>query len=446
MAATNRRRFLTALATASVLPWESVVLSGEPPQVGNPRSTSGDDAHEPDWQRQLTISVGRDHGDLRGHDQRVIQAAVDYVARLGGGTVKILPGEYRFRNAVYLASGVRLLGSGSDSVLVKEPSVTVPLAEDSDWYDQEITLSDDRGFQLGDGVCLRTKNPHNGSTEVLKRTLIARHGRRFKLDRALRKNLWLSGKPTCSSLFPLFSGEHIRNVTIEGLTFDGNRQNHEHLDGNYGGCIWLQDCNRIHMRRLIAHHNNGDGISWQICHDVVVEDCHSHDNADLGLHPGSGSQRPIIRNNLIERNGIGIFWCWGVRYGLAEGNRVFDSGNYGISIGHNDTDNRMRNNHVERSGKVGILFRDDSRGKDFWPNRNHLENNQIIDSGSGGEGIGIDLQGKTKQIVIAGNQVRETRKPAGRIGIRIGPHTQNIQLLKNQFSGLDREVEDQRAS
>jgi len=37
---------------------------------------------------------------------------------------------------------VRLLGSGVDSVLVKEPSRTTALRADVDWYDQEITLAD----------------------------------------------------------------------------------------------------------------------------------------------------------------------------------------------------------------------------------------------------------------------------------------------------------------
>ena len=47
--------------------------------------------------------------------------------------------------------------------------------------------SDPSGFRVGDGVCLRAKNPHNGGTEVLKRTLVARSGKRFKLDRPLRQ-------------------------------------------------------------------------------------------------------------------------------------------------------------------------------------------------------------------------------------------------------------------
>ena len=35
-----------------------------------------------------------------------------------------------------------VVGSGLDSVLIKEPSHTTPLAANSDWYDQEITLAD----------------------------------------------------------------------------------------------------------------------------------------------------------------------------------------------------------------------------------------------------------------------------------------------------------------
>ena len=50
-----------------------------------------------------------------GATDKALQAAVDYVARLGGGSVQILPGEYRLRNSVFLPSGVRLLGSGGDS-------------------------------------------------------------------------------------------------------------------------------------------------------------------------------------------------------------------------------------------------------------------------------------------------------------------------------------------
>ena len=128
--------------------------------------------------------------------------------------------------------------------------------------------------------------------------------------------------------------------------------------------------------RMSTRYNNGDGISWQICHDVTVEDCHSHDHAGLGLHPGSGSQRPVMRRNKLERCQIGLFFCWGVKYGLAEENTILDIKGQGISIGHRDTDNIVRKNVVRNSGQTGILFRPE-RGAGFCGHRNLIEQNVI---------------------------------------------------------------------
>ena len=51
---------------------------------------------------QLVLRVGPDQGDLQGRDDRVLQAGVDYLHRLGGGVLHILPGEYTMHNALYL--------------------------------------------------------------------------------------------------------------------------------------------------------------------------------------------------------------------------------------------------------------------------------------------------------------------------------------------------------
>ncbi len=90
------------------------------PKNTNPRAIFGDSI-EPDWDQHVTITVDSRQADLVGSTDRVIQAAVDYVARRSGGTVRVLPGTYRLRNSIFLQSHVRLLGSGTDSVLFKEP-------------------------------------------------------------------------------------------------------------------------------------------------------------------------------------------------------------------------------------------------------------------------------------------------------------------------------------
>ena len=400
-----------------------------------PRATSGDDTAEPAWQEKLTLRVGQNEGDLRGDSDIPIQAAVDYVARLGGGTVEILPGTYTFRNSVFLASRVRLTGHGDKTILLKAPSVTSELAADSDWYDQEIALKDAATLRIGDGLCLRSPS----ARFVIKRTITARHGHRLKLDRPLRDNLWLSSdKPaTAATLFPLLSGENIEHTVIENLTLDGNGAHNDNLDGNYAGCVWLQDCRRITMRQLEARHYDGDGLSWQICHDVLVEHCHSHHHTGLGLHPGSGSQRSTIRHCRIESNNIGIFFCWGVRGGLAENNLI--TGNVtGISIGHRDTDNTVRANTITGSTATGLLFR---REKDpaAAGHRNLITGNTFTDNG-GETGAAIRLEAPVRGITLTGNTITETRAPAQRTAIHIGPGVEELKLEANTIKGFASEV------
>jgi len=254
----------------------------------------------------------------------------------------------------------------------------------------------------------------------------------------LRENYWKMGNSTATTVFPLVTGEYISDIAVENLTLDGNRANNANLDGNYGGCNFFQDCSRIAIRGVTAKNNNGDGISWQICHDVIVENCTSIGHAGLGLHPGSGSQRPVIRNNKLKNNDIGIFFCWGVKYGLAENNQI-DGCRVGISIGHRDTDNLVTKNLISHSKNVAILFRPE-RGKDFAGHRNRIVKNKLIDNGHD-KAAAIDIQGATEAIVLEANEIIETRSPARRVAIRLGPQTSDIQLRANTIQGFAKEVE-----
>lgn len=392
----------------------------------------------------LSVTVGTADAQISGNDDRAIQAGVDYLAALGGGTLKILPGEYHLNNAIYLRSNIQIEGSGSDTTLIKNRSVQTTLAVDSDWYDDNVTLTASAGFEVGYGICLRAKAPGNRGQNVIKRTIIGRDGDRFWLDRPLEKNFWVDHDAEVSTLFPILSGEQICDIQIRNLVLDGDRANNAHLDGNYAGCIFLQNCERIQIENVEARNYNGDGISWQICHDVMVTECRSLNNADLGLHPGSGSQRPVMQNNHLEGNRLGLFFCWGVKHGVAEHNRILNNGEYGISIGHRDTDNTIRSNQIEGSGKVGIYFREEpNEGR--CPHRNVVQNNRIVNSGSDGAGTGIDIRGETRSIHIIDNELVETREPAKHVGVQIGEQTADIVLEGNAFSGLGVDVADLRA-
>ncbi|MBX3179785.1 MAG: right-handed parallel beta-helix repeat-containing protein [Candidatus Hydrogenedentes bacterium] len=440
----SRRALLRSAAAMSAAAFLPAAAPSTPmPAVRAPRATSGDTAHEPAWDERMTVTVGPGSADIAGTTDKAIQAAVDYVVRLGGGTVHVQPGTYTLRNTIYLRRGVRLLGSGPESVLVKCASHDTTLADDSDWYDQEITLENPDGFAVGDGVILETKNPHHGGLDVLRRTLVARSGNRFKLDRALRNNFWTAMAPSVSSRFPMITAEETTGFAVENIALDGNRANNANINGNYAGALWFQDCSDIHLRGLHVRAYNGDGISFQICHDVRVEDCVIEENADLGIHPGSGSQRPAMRNNQVSGSNIGIFFCWGVKYGLAEGNHI-EACNFGVSIGHHDDENLVIDNEIRGSHIHGVVFRPE-RGEGFTATGNRFERNRIIDSG-GDAGVAVDVQGVTANNTLARNTIRETRGPAERVGIQLGPETGSMALVDNIIEGFATPVRDLRTA
>jgi len=442
----RRRDFLSAspVLLAGSLVTRAAKADDRPP-VTNPRATAGD-VVEPKWESRLTITVGPQKADLVGADEKAIQAGVDYIAGWGGGTVHILPGVYRLRNAVSLRSGVRILGSGLDSVLVKEPQVKTKLAATSETWDQEVTLADPSGFQVGDGVCLEVQVPRIGHYTI-RRTLVARSGNRFKLDRNLNDHSFGPKEDgTISTLFPLFSGDGIANATIENIALDGNRANQEtlyHYWGNYLAGVWLNLSNRVQIRNVTSRGSCADGISWQTSHDVSVEDCHCLDNVGFGLHAGGGTQRPLARGNKLERNYIGFYFCWGVKYGLAENNVILDSLTSGVSLGQKDTDNLIRGNEIRRSGEVGVLFRKVGEGREYSPHRNRLENNRIWDNGAE-DGIGVDVQGETDGVAVSHNDIRETRQPMKRIGVRIGAQAGDVKLEENRIQGFAADISDLR--
>jgi len=396
--------------------------------------------------KSLEVTVGPEKADFVGADHLVLQAAVDYVTAMGGGTVRILPGTYEMGNSVFLRSNLRLIGSGEDTVLRKCESVCELLTEDTDWYSNRVMVKNASAFSVGGGVFIRGKCPHSGKPQFVKRTVVAVDGNALYLNQELRMNFWLETAPEAATLFPVITGDYVNDITVENLTIDGNRANNENLNGNYGGCVFIQDCNRVVMRHVTARDYNGDGFSWQICHDVTVDKCQSVNNSDLGLHPGSGSQRPIITDNTIIGSSQGLFFCWGVKHGVAEGNIIEDCDKYGISIGHHDTDNLVRNNCVRRSGLHGVWFRQHPNpARDS--HRNVFEGNLIVDSGVRDECVAIEMLGTATGVVLRNNRIVDTRRKhasRNRIGLRIGEQIQDLVTEGNSYSGMETDIVDLR--
>jgi hypothetical protein len=388
--------------------------------------------------------VGVNEGDFRGADNRALQAAVDYVAGLGGGTVRIGPGRYQMRNALMLRDHVRIVGVPGKTILAACDGVTSRLAVDGDCNERQVTLADPGGFRVGDGVQVRDDH-YGGGFEVTTATLTARLDEHtFRISAPLYLDYLVSKKATVALAFPVVGGWGVRDARVEGLTIDGNRAHTVALNGCRGGGIFLFECDTIGLHNCMVHDYNGDGISFQVSGHVTVEDCLCENNAGLGLHPGSGSQHPTVCRNRSRGNGQdGLFVCWRVRHGRFEDNEIRDNRRAGVSIGHKDSDNLFRHNTIIGNAGPGVLFREES--EPMGAHRNVFEGNRILDNGVANSGrqpaAGVLICGRHDDLVFRGNTIGMSSPGSPCAGIVVAGQAERLQAAENQFVNVQTAVQ-----
>jgi len=148
-----------------------------------------------------TITLGS--GRYQGFTNRVLQLAVDEVAAAGGGAVEIPAGTYAMRDALHLRSGVRVVGE-SGTVLLKQPSVSVPLQDYLGYGHYEFTVTEPDMLEAGMGVCITDDDAFGFYTTVA--TITGRKGDLFFIDRLLNHDYRPARNGRATTLFPIVSG------------------------------------------------------------------------------------------------------------------------------------------------------------------------------------------------------------------------------------------------
>lgn len=384
------------------------------------------------------ITVGHKDADLIGKDNRVLQAGVDYVAGLGGGLVEIGAGEYLMHDSLHLRPNVTVRGVKGRTILRKAPSVVSALVLDGDFGEQQITVEEPSGFAVGYGVAVWDDRAGGFHTTVARIT--GQTGHTFAIDKPLMADCMVANHAKAATVFPVVSAYHAQGVRIENLTIDGNRTDNIALNGCRGAGIFLYGAHGAAIQGCTIRRYNGDGISFQQSNDVTVTECVSEDNAALGLHPGSGSQRPAVQRCIARRNGTdGLFLCWRVRHGTFENNILEENGQFGISIGHKDSDNLLRRNIVRSNKEHGIFFRNESLG--MAPHRNRLEENVVENNG----GAEIRIRGAVNDLVFRNNVIRDNRTQDTNVGIQIDETVGPVVLDGNQIE-TQTSVDDRRST
>nr|MDD6336120.1 right-handed parallel beta-helix repeat-containing protein [bacterium] len=391
----------------------------------------------------ITVSQKPGEGDLSGSTGLVIQAAINEAARLGGGEVLLGEGVYTLQSAISLKSGVSLRGQCGKTVLRLAPQRMATIARDADLHQAEVTVTDAAPFRPGQSVFLSRPDWLYGFFDTVAYVTGIR-GNVVELDREIsytHEAAWGTRLVTGGSLL---WGDGVEDVAIDGLILDGNKEENPVVTGGcVAGGLYLFRAKNVQLTDVVVRDYNGDGFSYQHCQHVDLTRCQAIGCTQLGIHPGSGTTGTNIIDCIAEHNGKdGIFFCWRVTQGLVDGCRSRYNGMAGLSIGHKDEGNIIRNSEFSFNRQCGMFWRNEPAGStaDYVV----AQNNRIQDNGGApGHGYtGIRVRGVTGHLQLVGNHIAFTDPAISKlsVGIVLEKDTHDITLADNVFEGCAQEV------
>jgi parallel beta-helix repeat protein len=384
------------------------------------------------WEESpVHVKVGVARGDFVGDTGAAIQQAIDAAGAYGGGVVELGPGVFTLYDSVQLRSNVRLLGAGPDTVLRKCDEAASRAALDPDYGQCEVTVEEAGEFRVGMGVMVKDAASTEWVDSLARITVI--QGGTLYLDRRLVGDFTTESGCVVSCTFSPILLHTVQNARVENLTVDGNRPHNREINGCIGGGIFLRETVGCQVVNCAVRDFAGDGINAQMSQDTAFDGCEAMGVSGVGLHLGSGSPRPVVRNcQSIGNGGGGLLLCWRVQGGVFERNVIRDNGREGVSIGHQDTDNHFLDNVMAGNGSHGILLRDEKPSN--AGSRNTFRGNTIEDN----RGCGVCILPATTDIVLERNTIRDTRSGHARtqrVGIAAAAGTARLCARANAIQG-----------
>src|SRR5690606_8135767 len=120
------------------------------------------------------------------------------------------------------------------------------------------------GFRVGDGVSIQDPGTAGGFGTTTA-TLVAQTAPdTFAISMPLYFDYLVKKGATARLTFPVVGGWQVKNVVVEGLTIDGNRERAQPLNGCRGGGIYLFESDHVVIRDCHVKNYDGDGISFQV--------------------------------------------------------------------------------------------------------------------------------------------------------------------------------------
>lgn len=352
-------------------------------------------------------------------DQSALQAIVNYMDSIGGGTIFLPPGKYKLSSPITWKTNVSLIGSGVGiSVIIPYGvgfSAIYGIGSLNNTYD-DCTFKD---FEIDCSNLGDSSKPYNVSEKGMYIQYMLRPkfinvyihdapATGFGCD--FLQDALFSGcvANNCGRLFGINGGSLIggsgigigtgvweyENIYIIGCTANNN--------GNFGIFVEYQlgtstyYSRGTHIMACTANNNGQSGICDKGVDELKVIGCRMEDNTNDGFQIVDAAIGGLFEGNTVRGNGqYGVHFYANTVQGFytIRGNKIYNNTKHGVVVPYDIPNISILENEIYNNGAVGIEL--NGSATDI-----NVSNNDIYNNGIGA------ISGYQQAILIESNLVR----------------------------------------
>ena len=363
-------------------------------------------------------------------DTANIAAAVRQAA--GGGKIVLGRGCFVVLDSIALTDGIHLCGKGASTVLQCIRCVESRVRTFVGYGHYDVCVEQPQLFRPGMGVLI--DDQAGGGFYATLSVVTAVDGNWLRIAHPLNHDYHPQHNGVVRSLFPPISIVKASNVRVSNLSISGADPENPRLNNCRGAGVYILGSRCVKVDEVRIEGFEGDGIGWQQCLDVVIQDCLVCRCRGNGLHPGSGSVRWVVRGTQSRENqNAGLFYCLRTQYGLVEDSVFADNGECGLSINSHDGHQWIRACQIEGNGGPGIIFPEVA--PHAAPNFCRIEDNNLLGNCRKEGGGQIEVNTGVEGLYLLRNRFAcEPRNTTRIMPVHLGP---TVRGVISDVPGLD---------
>lgn len=286
-----------------------------------------------------------------------IQKHIDSI-RDTGGLVVLPKMDITIDRGIELRSGIELIGQGPHTIIRKGPARIYPLTGYHNYGMCDVPVENTDGLDVGMTVSIGDDGRHGYYGTLARVTWISDGW--VGLNRGISADYLADANPCLTTAYPMLFAHRTNNIAVRNLVLDGRLEDQAApMNGCRGSSIYFYQSRNIEVSGVAESNYHGEGMGFQMCLNVLIENSQFCGNTGNGIHPGSGTTNALVRNCTAAGNkNSGFFFCVRATH-ITVSDCIFEGNGDGVSIGTRDCHNTIERCRVADNSGPGVFTRQD---------------------------------------------------------------------------------------